>query len=42
MSGFRGRLWALSNTGTVYELDPASGATLTSFDTNVSWADAAD
>lgn len=42
MSGFRGQLWALSNTGTVYELDPASGATLTSFDTSVTWADAAD
>ena len=42
MSGFRGRLWGLSNTGTVYEFDPSSGATLGSFDTGISWADAAD
>ena len=42
LSGFGGRLWGLSNDGTVYEFDPSNGATLGSFDTNVAWADAAN
>ena len=42
MSGFGGRLWGLSTDGTVYEFDPATGATLQSFDTAIAWADAAN
>ncbi|MBV8760142.1 MAG: hypothetical protein JO257_22815 [Deltaproteobacteria bacterium] len=42
LSGFRGRLWGLSNAGLVYEFDPATGATLQSFDTGLAWADAAN
>lgn len=42
LSGFGGRLWGLSNDGTVYEFDPSNGATLGSFDTLVAWADAAN
>lgn len=41
MSGFRGQLWILDNSGSVWNVDPTSGNATFAFSTGVVWADAA-